>query len=101
MRRPPATAAVLLLIDLQRAIDHPSWGVRNNAQADANLVRLLAHWRASGWPVWHVRHDSLDPQSHYRPGQSGNDFRPETAPLPSEKIIPKQTNSAFVGTSLQ
>jgi nicotinamidase-related amidase len=89
------------LIDLQKAIDHPSWGERNNPMAEANLSMLLAHWRSSGWPVWHVRHDSLEPHSHYRPGQSGHDFRPETAPLRGEKIIPKKTNSAFIDTSLE
>jgi len=101
MRSHAAHGAVLLFIDLQRAIDHPSWGQRNNPKADANLVKLLALWRRSGWPVWHVRHDSLDADSHYRPGQPGHDFRPETAPLPGEKIVAKQTNSAFVGTSLE
>lgn len=97
----PAHGAVLLLIDLQRAIEHPSWGERNNPQADTNLARLLGRWRQAGWPVWHVRHDSRYPASHYRPGQSGNAFRPETAPLPGEKIVVKQTNSAFIGTTLE
>lgn len=96
----PAAGAVLLLIDLQKAIDHPDWGERNNPQADENLIRLLGLWRSSGWPVWHVRHDSKDPRSPYRPGQAGHDFRQDTAPLPTEKVIAKQTNSAFVGTTL-
>jgi len=93
--------AVLLLIDLQKAIDHPSWGPRNNPGAEANQLRLLQHWRARGWPVWHVRHDSPSPASHYRPGQPGHDFRPDTAPLPGEPVIAKRTNSAFIGTSLE
>jgi nicotinamidase-related amidase len=97
----PASGAVLLLIDLQQAIDHPSWGERNNPEADANLAKLVASWRARGWPVWHVRHDSVEAGSHYRPGQPGNDFRRGTAPLPSEKIIAKQANSAFIGTTLE
>ena len=42
-----AAGAVLLLIDLQRAIDHPDWGERNNPQADANLIKLLGLWRSS------------------------------------------------------
>ncbi len=96
-----ADGAVLLLIDLQAAIDDPSWGARNNPEADSNVGRLLAHWRARGWPVWHVRHDSTSPTSHYRPGQPGHDFRPLTAPAPGERIVAKQTNSAFVGTSLE
>jgi nicotinamidase-related amidase len=101
MRSHPAQGAVLLLVDLQQAIDDPSWGSRNNPQADANIVKLLELWRASGWPVWHVRHDSLEAASPYRPGQPGNAFRPDSAPRPGEKVIAKQTNSAFIGTDLE
>lgn len=93
--------AVLLLIDLQRAIDHPDWGVRNNPEAEDRIGSLLDRWRGRGWPVWHVRHDSMDPVSHYRPGQPGNAFKPETAPMPDETVIVKRTNSAFIGTDLQ
>lgn len=99
-RRPP-DGALLLLIDLQKAIDHPSWGERNNPEAEAEVTRLLQHWRRMGWPVWHVRHDSSDATSHYRPGQAGNDFKPEALPLPGEPVIAKQTNSAFIGTDLE
>ena len=49
----------------------------------------------------HIRHDSTEPKSHYRPGQPGNDFKPETMPLPRETVIAKQTNSAFIGTGLE
>ncbi|MFI4973222.1 MAG: cysteine hydrolase family protein [Caulobacterales bacterium] len=97
----PQSGAVLLLIDLQRAIDHPSWGERNNPTAEANLTRLLECWRRRKWPVWHVRHDSTEPQSHYRPGQPGNDFKPEVAPRADEPVIAKRTNSAFIGTDLE
>jgi len=96
-----AHGAVLLLIDLQKAIDHPDWGVRNNLMAEANIGRLLKHWRAAKWPVWHVRHDSVEPGSHYRPGQPGNEFKPEVAPLSGETVIPKHTNNAFIGTGLE
>lgn len=99
--RPPPAGSVLLLIDLQQAIDHPNWGDRNNPSAEAKILRLLQHWRRCSWPVWHVRHDSTEPGSHYRPGQPGNDFKPELAPLPGEPVIVKRTNSAFIGTGLE
>jgi nicotinamidase-related amidase len=92
---------VLLLIDLQNAIDHPSWGERNNPDAEVQIGRLLMLWRERAWPVWHVRHDSTDADSHYRPGQPGNDFKAAFAPLPTEPIIAKRTNSAFVRTDLE
>lgn len=101
MSRKPPPGAALVLVDLQRAIDHPSWGVRNNPQAEANVARLLAHWRAKRWPIWHVRHDSVEPQSHYRPGQAGHDFKPEAAPRTGEPVIGKRTNNAFIGTGLE
>jgi nicotinamidase-related amidase len=97
----PSPGAVLLLIDLQQAIDHPSWGERNNPDAERRVSRLLVHWRRQGWPVWHVRHDSTNPNSHYWPGQSGHAFKPEVAPMAGEPVIVKQTNSAFIGTDLE
>ncbi|RVT94365.1 cysteine hydrolase family protein [Sphingomonas crocodyli] len=96
-----AEGAVLLLIDLQRAIDHPDWGVRNNPDAEANVATLLVHWRGKGWPVWHVRHDSSEAGSHYRPGQPGHDFREGQGPMPGEPVFAKQVNSAFIGTDLE
>ena len=92
--------AALILIDLQKAIDHPSWGKRNNPQAEKNIAALLEAWRVSRRPIYHVRHDSIEPASHYRPGQPGNDFKPEAQPLTGETVIVKRTNSAFIGTTL-
>lgn len=96
---PPNT--VLILIDLQKAIDHPSLGKRNNPNAEINIAKLLSFWRKSNRPIFHVRHNSTDPNSHYRPGQPGNEFKPEAMPLPNEIVIAKQTNSAFIGTDLE
>jgi nicotinamidase-related amidase len=93
--------AVLIVIDLQRAIDHPSWGIRNNPQAETNVARLLAHWRVTGRPIYHIRHDSREPASHYRPGQPGHEFKPQTAPLPGETVLGKHTTNAFVSTDLE
>jgi nicotinamidase-related amidase len=89
------------VIDVQRAIDHPSWGERNNPRAEANIAALLEAWRVTGRPVYHVRHDSVEPQSHYRPGQPGHEFKAEAMPLGAEPVIAKRTNSAFIGTGLE
>ncbi|QOY85269.1 cysteine hydrolase family protein [Paludibaculum fermentans] len=95
----PATAA-LILIDLQHAIDHPSWGVRNNPNAEQVGASLLAAWRDSGRAVYHVRHDSVEPHSTYRPGQPGHDFKSEFVPHADEPVTGKHTGSAFEGTEL-
>ena len=94
-------STALLVIDVQKAIDHPSWGERNNPQAEANIAALLTAWRASGRPIYHVRHDSAEPQSHYRPGQPGHEFKAEAMPHAGETVIAKRTNSAFIGTDLE
>ncbi|NEQ34618.1 MAG: cysteine hydrolase [Leptolyngbya sp. SIO4C5] len=93
--------SLLLLIDLQKAIDDPRWGDRNNPQAEVNIVQLLAAWRQSQMPVLHVKHMSTEPDSPYRPGQTGNEFRPATAPLPEEEILEKEVHSAFIRTGLE
>ncbi|MEN2428214.1 cysteine hydrolase family protein [Chromobacterium vaccinii] len=92
---------LLLLIDMQQAVDHPCWGPRNNPQAEQVCAGLLAAWRERGLPLIHIRHDSVEPGSTYRPGQPGHAFKPEAAPLPGETVIGKQTNSAFIGTGLE
>jgi len=98
-----APDAALLIIDLQRAIDDPRWaaeGPRNNPQAETNVARLLAGWRDLGRPVFHIRHDSTEPDSTYRSGQPGAAFEPEAPPASGEPVIAKSVNSAFIGTDL-
>src|SRR6185437_1242264 len=97
------SAEALLLIDVQQAIEDAKWslyGPRNNPEAESNMKRLLDNWRERRWPVYHIRHDSLEPDSPYRPGQPGHNFKPEVVPAPGEAIIAKRTNSAFIGTDL-
>ena len=96
----PPTAA-LLIIDVQKAIDHPSWGRRNNPQAEANIGRLLSAWRSTRRPIIHVCHLSREPQSTYRPGQEGCEFKEAVRSQAGEVVITKHTNSAFIGTDLE
>jgi len=51
----------------------------------------LDAWRARRFGIYHVRHDSIEPDSPYRPGQAGHDFKFEVAPAAGEPIIPKRT----------
>jgi nicotinamidase-related amidase len=99
-----APGATLIIIDVQNAIDapyHAAEGPRNNPDAEAKIARLLAAWRSGDRMIIHIRHDSTFATSAYRPGQIGNDFKQEIAPIPGELVIPKRTNSAFIGTDLQ
>jgi len=98
---PLTSDAALIVIDLQKAIDHPSWGERNNPEAEKHVASLLHAWRSTRRPVYHIRHDSTEPDSHYRPGQPGNNFKYEAQPAVGEIVIVKRTNSAFIGTDLE
>ncbi|MDI6025594.1 cysteine hydrolase family protein [Corticibacterium sp. UT-5YL-CI-8] len=90
----------LLVIDVQNAIDDPKWGRRGQPDMERRIVDLLDAWRARRLPVIHIRHDSTDATSPYRPGTRGNDFKAEVAPQPGEPVVDKRTNSAFIGTDL-
>jgi len=93
--------SALVAIDLQAGFDDPVWGARNNLDAEARGLRLLAHWRARGWPVVIVRHDSTEPRSPLRPGQAGNQLKPGFEPLSGEHLVAKHVHSAFIGTDLE
>lgn len=95
----PQTA--LVVIDVQLAIDDPKWGPRNNPNAEQKIAALLAAWRDAAMPVFHVRHDSVEPGSPYTPGTKGHPFKVAAAPLDGESVIGKSANSAFVGTPLE
>lgn len=94
-------SAALLIIDVQQGLDNPAYGERNNPQAESQMARLLAAWRQRGWPVVHVRHDSIEPNSPLRPELPGNAIKPEVLPLEGEPLFTKTVNSAFIGTGLE
>src|SRR6476646_6623128 len=93
--------AALIVIDVQKAFDDPRMGKRNNPLAEKNIARLLEAWRASGRPILHVRHASVEPQSLLRPGEPGNERKTEAQPRQGEPVIGKHVNSAFIGTGLE
>lgn len=93
---------VLLLIDIQKAFEHPSWGSRNNPDAEEKAAKLLAHWREIGAPVVHVQHTSTRTEgSLFFKGSYGHEFKEGLEPLPGERVFQKRVNSAFIGTGLK
>ncbi len=93
----------LLLIDIQKGLDDIDYygGHRNNLQAEANAKRILDFWRNQKFPIFHIKHNSTNPDSPLVKGQPGNQFKDIVKPLANETIIEKQVNSAFIGTDLK
>ncbi len=93
--------AALLLIDVQKGLDNAVYGERNNPQAEDNMARLLAAWRAAGRAVYHVQHLSVISDSPLREGLPGCEIKEFAKPLPGEPLFQKHVNSAFIGTNLE
>lgn len=91
----------LIVVDMQKGFESTFWGRRNNPHAERNGLALLDAWRARGWRVAIVRHDSTDPASPLRPGQPGNDLKPGFEPRSGDWLINKRVNAAFIGTDLE
>ena len=96
-----SSRAALLLIDVQQGLDDPRLGARNNPDAEQRIADLLAAWRASGRPVIHVQHSSLEPHSTLREDAPGHAFKVEALPMGDEPVFRKHVNSAFIGTDLE
>jgi nicotinamidase-related amidase len=88
----------LIVIDVQRALDDPSYGERSNPDAERNMARAIEAWREHGAPVIHVRHES---RGLFAPGAEGAEFKPEALPRGDEPVLTKHVNSAFIGTDLE
>ncbi|MDQ0576080.1 cysteine hydrolase family protein [Agromyces albus] len=89
--------ATLLVIDVQQGFDDPSWGARDNPDAEANIGRLITAWSGASRPIVLVRHDSIAEGSPLDAGSPGNAFKDVVADAPHELLVTKQTNSAFYG----
>lgn len=73
------------------------WGERDNPQCEANIARLIAHWRERAWPLVFVQHDSVNPHSSLHPQSPGHEFKDIITGTP-DLLVRKQVNSSFYGT---
>jgi nicotinamidase-related amidase len=100
MQQLPMNAA-LIIIDVQQAFNHPSWGQRNNPAAENNIAAAINAWRASRRPLFHIQHRSQRPDSLLHPDGPGFAVKPEARPLDGEPVLYKNVNSSFIGTDLE
>ncbi|MGH2410610.1 MAG: isochorismatase family protein, partial [Chloroflexota bacterium] len=84
--------SALIIIDVQKGLDEPGLGRRNNPEAEANIARLLSAWRQAGRPLFHIKHDSTDPHSALRPDSPGNEIKDIVLPRNGEPLIRKTVN---------
>ena len=98
----PATTA-LIVIDVQKGFDaiEAAGNRRNNPDAIRRIADLLAHFRAVGAPVFHIRHASREPESVFRPERPGYAVKEEARERPAEPVIVKHVKSSFIGTDLE
>ena len=96
----------LLLIDVQVGVDVLShWGGptgrRNNPNAEANMLQLLATWRKAKLQVAFTRHDSREAKSPLKFSLPTGAQKPGFEPMTDEIVVEKDVNSGFIGTSLE
>ena len=98
--------SALLLIDVQVGVDVLShWGGptgrRNNPNAEANMLQLLATWRKAKLQVAFTRHDSREAKSPLKFSLPTGAQKPGFEIAPGEIVVEKDVNSGFIGTSLE
>ena len=91
----------LVILDVQDAINQPVWDGKNNPNYIEVIETLLAKWRAEDWPVIHVKHDEATPSSTYHTHGPWNAIQARVAPRPSEPVVVKHQNCAFIDTPLE
>ncbi|MFB4211591.1 isochorismatase family protein [Shouchella sp. JSM 1781072] len=91
----------LFIIDVQEAFNDPSWGERNNLDAEANINKILKTWRANGQMVVMITHVSENPTSLFYKGSSSQQLKSSLHQDPHDFHIEKQVNSSFVHTDLE
>ncbi|WP_078380585.1 cysteine hydrolase family protein [Sutcliffiella halmapala] len=91
---------VLIVIDVQKGFNDPSWGTRNNPNAEEKMLQLLSSWRKHEYPIIHVQHVSQNPQSTLHPSHPGFSQKKGFEPQEDEYLIRKKVNSSFIGTEL-
>jgi nicotinamidase-related amidase len=73
---------------------------RSNPDAETDIAKVIAAFRARDLPVLHIHHDDPNPKSGFRLGMPGGEVMPCAQNLPGEAVFVKHGSSAFAGTGL-
>ena len=76
--------------------DAGHWGPRNNPDCEANIGRLLEHWREQTDRSCSSATTPTEEHSPLRPDQPGNAFKDVVTGEP-DVLVSKHTNSCFYG----
>jgi nicotinamidase-related amidase len=98
MSEDPYAGWALIVVDVQRGFDDPSWGTRNNPAAEDNIAALVDDWSRHGRPLVYIRHDSTEEGSPLTPGTPGNELVDFLGKADPDLLVSKHVNSAFHGT---
>lgn len=93
-------SALLVICDMQRAVDDARLGRRGQPDAEDAVARLLDHWRERGLSLVHLRAEPLDPDAADAPGSAGHDWLAKARPRDGETVIDHRGHNAFIGTDL-
>lgn len=93
----------LILVDIQN--DYFKGGkytLAHPEQAAIQAKKVLDFFREQSWPIFHVRHISLNPNATFFVADTeGAEFYHETCPIDGEVIIIKHKPDSFLGTNLK
>ncbi|CRM36618.1 cysteine hydrolase [Pseudomonas brassicacearum] len=66
-----------------------------------NAIRVISHARGTGFPVFHIRHESAKDAPIFAKGSTGAEIQPDVAPQGNEPVIVKRHINAFRETDLR
>ncbi|WP_030131122.1 cysteine hydrolase family protein [Pseudomonas sp. QTF5] len=92
----------LVVVDLQNEYlptgNMPLTGID---AAVENAIRVIRHARNSGFPIFHIRHESEEGAPIFAKGSTGAEIQADVAPQGNEPVIVKKHINAFRETDLK
>lgn len=92
----------VIVVDLQKDyLDSGKWGLVGIDAAVQKAASIIEAARASGTPVVHVRHESVEGAPFLAAGTEGAEIIPAVQPKEGETVVIKNYPNSFRGTNLK